>query len=407
MEEKEKGIKNQKNEKNKKVKTKKQHKKPVIISIIVILILIALIIGGYYIYQQIELNKPLETAWGDTYYAYLKEIQKEPAKLGFSLDGDIQDIKIQFYQIEENTDPIMKISYKDNNKNYINLCYIKDGKVTYKGHAWFMGIEYLYNIEQQKYGWYLHLKYGEDDKYIELKNINDIENSTSKEIIINKDDATTVETINGKTLSISKFDETFIKPEVNESVEIDLNITMTEKELKNAVEEAIDGYKTKDEIETEEVKNQITSKQEELNNKKQEIEEAKEETRKKEEQEAAKKAAEEAKKAKEEASKVIQAGKYTLKYGKYTGIDYAVTDDRNSKMEVTIILNSNGTYTKTDKTVSTGKYESISGTFKISSNSGFGDNMILTLSNGGMYIISGNNQFNIAAGSGATYKYQG
>ena len=62
-------------------KTKKSHKKPVIITIIVLLVLIALAVGGYFVYQQIELNKPLETAWGDTYYAYLKEIQKQPAKL--------------------------------------------------------------------------------------------------------------------------------------------------------------------------------------------------------------------------------------------------------------------------------------------------------------------------------------
>ena len=388
-------------------KTKKSHKKPVIITIIVLLVLIALAVGGYFVYQQIELNKPLETAWGDTYYAYLKEIQKQPAKLGFSLDGESQDMKLQFYQMEENTDPVMGISYTGSNNSYSNFYYIKDGKVSFIGFTNVVGIELLYNIEEEKYGWYVHTKYEGQETYRLLENFDD-DGSTSKYYTMKENEATMVETEDGETLSISKFDEMFIKPEVNESIEINFNLNMTEKELKDAIEEAIEGYKTKEDIETEEVKNQVTSKEEELNNKKKEMEEAKEAVEKKEEEEAAKKAAEEAaKKAEEEASKVIQAGKYTLKYGKYTGTDYAATDDRDSKMEVTIILNSNGTYTKTDKIVATGKYESMSGTFKISSNSGFGDNMILTLSDGGMYIVSGNNQFSLAAGSGAIFKFQG
>ena len=396
--------------KEEKVKTKKSHKKPVIITIIVLLILIALAVGGYFVYQQIELNKPLETAWGDTYYAYLKEVQKEPAKLGFSLDGESQDMKLQFYQVEENTDPVMGISYTGSNNSYSNSYYIKDGEVNFLGFTNVDGIELLYNIEEEKYGWYVHTKYEGKETYRLLENFDD-DGSTSKYYNMEENEEATVETVDGETLSISKFDETFIKPEVNESVEINFNLNMTEKELKDAVEEAIEGYKEQEEIITEDVKNQITQKQEELENKEQEMEDAKEAVEKKEEEEVAKKAAEEAaKKAEEEASKVIQAGKYTLKYGKYTGTDYAVTDDRNSKMEVTIILNSNGTYTRTNKIVSTGEYESNSGTFKVQSNGGYGSSygdMMLSLSSDGMYIVSGNNQFSLAAGSGATFKYQG
>ena len=107
----------------------------------------------------------------------------------------------------------------------------------------------------------------------------------------------------------------------------------------------------------------------------------------------------------------FEAGGYTLHYGTYKGTDYQATGLPNTKIEVTIVLNSDGTYTKTEKLLSTGETDTSSGKFEIQDGSQFGDYYarykILSLSSGSMYMISADDTLEVMAGSGARFTYQG
>jgi len=77
------------------------------------------------------------------------------------------------------------------------------------------------------------------------------------------------------------------------------------KDLKNNITNGVDGYKTQDEIVSEEVKSATENKVNEVETTKQKIETAKTEIK-----------AEEERKAAEEAAKGLKVGNYTIKYGK-------------------------------------------------------------------------------------------
>ena len=68
--------------KKEEAKTKSKSKKGLIIAIIIIvvLVLIGASIGGYFLYKKIQLEKPLDVAWGQTYYTYLKSIAEDEGK---------------------------------------------------------------------------------------------------------------------------------------------------------------------------------------------------------------------------------------------------------------------------------------------------------------------------------------
>lgn len=52
-------------------------KSKIITGFIIGIILVGLGIGGYYIYQNMELKKPIKEKWGQKYYVYLKDIKKD------------------------------------------------------------------------------------------------------------------------------------------------------------------------------------------------------------------------------------------------------------------------------------------------------------------------------------------
>lgn len=290
-------------------KVVKKGKKGLIIAIVIIIILLIIgAIGGFLWYKYVKENESVGTTWGDIYYAYLKEASEKgdlsEAEL-YGIQLDMEDPKLQFCEVEKDENPFMIMTYSRNNNEYVNVYNIEDdNKVTYVAYKEPADLVLLYNIKLEKYIWYLHTESENEDAYIPLESIkneevqnmqntisnNVIENSTTEikttdieaEYTIKKDEETKVETSDGEELSISEFDKIFVKPEVDYSSKIDFNVNLNAEEIRNVITEMIAGYKTEEQIITDEVKSDISNKVQEIKEKVDEINKAKEELEKEE-----------------------------------------------------------------------------------------------------------------------------
>lgn len=342
-----------------KMSEKKSNKKLWIISIVIAVLIIIAGVSGYFIYQNYEQNKTVGTAWGDTYYTYLKSVKEadEDQIVSSGLSKDITTAQVQFIQLEKEDDPKMILTYQKNDETYTNIYYINnEQKVTPIIYDNSTTLELLYNRELKEYKWYLYSKENEENLYQSLDKIleeikdgsetdaietNAIETDSEGEqqLETNYTDYTftdeemksNFEVADGEIPTISEFDKTFIKVEIDQSKISEINFEGEDKELKQIITETVEGYKTKEETVTEEVKAKTEEEETTLENKEEEIKQLEEKKRQEEEaaakvaEEAAKKAAEEAaKKAAEEAEKTsaVQTGKYTLSG---TGRDGALT----------------------------------------------------------------------------------
>lgn len=277
-----------------------------IIFIIIPIVAIIMILGVFLLLKLFNDNKSVGTTWGDTYYAYLKEaISQEDlddAEEKFGIQLDMEDAKIQFCEVEEDEDPSMIMTYSKDNNEYVNVYQIgEDDKVTYVEYKQPTTLELLYNIELKEYIWYICAENSEGVSYSSLKNI--IKNLKNKakdpdedikvaeleaDYTFKKDEATTVETVDGDTLSIFKFDQIFVRPEIESSKQIDFDIDIKEKELKELITETVDGYKKQEKIITEDVKTEVNKKVTEVETKLEEMETARQEVERKKEEEAKK-----------------------------------------------------------------------------------------------------------------------
>ena len=310
------------------VKKKNKKAKIAIITIIVILILIALGVGEFFAYQYVQENQTVGTAWGDTYYAYLKEAaeaENPSEKQLYGIKPDMQNAKIEFCEVKENEAPVMVMTYEKNEKQYLTTYYInKEGEVKYTAHDMPLTLELLYNIELEQYIWYINTESESTNTYKPLINSTDI---TVQESTTSEGKTETTEYI------LSKFDETFVRPEVEESAKIDFNIDLIVKEIKQAIEEAIKGFKIESEIVTDDVEKQVEEKVEEIENTKQQIETAKQEIeQKKAEEEAKKKAEEEARKAAEETAKEQEEANQNTTTSSITTTSGRITQEQARKL---------------------------------------------------------------------------
>ena len=327
----------------KKDETKQKSKKGLIIAIVIIalLVIIGASIGGYFLYKKIQLEKPLDVAWGQTYYTYLKSIAEDESKKESYGFNNSTNTKIEFCDIETEEEPVMVVTYEKESENYSNIYYIKDdGTVHGLTYGFPTDVEMLYSIEEKEYNWYVVSKEENMAEYTPIQNEvikseeKEVDEDTlSNEYTIKDDDKTVVETVDGEELSIDKFDETFIKPDI-EDTSIDFDFNLIEEKLKEAIENLVNEYKNKDQIITDEVKEAVTEKETEIINKQEEMEKAKDELEKKKAEEEAKR------KAEEEAKKGFKVGSHRLKYGTYKSDVYIM----DSSMYGTITLNQDGTF---------------------------------------------------------------
>lgn len=317
---------------------KKKSKKPLIITIVVLVVLIICAVAGFFIWKFNKENESVGTTWGDTYYAYLKEgteLKDFASREKYGLQQNMSNVTLQFEEIEEDKAPVMIMNYEENDANYVNVYHINnENKVVNVSYKEPSKVELLYNIDLKQYIWYVHVEKANADLYMPIqldeeeinkdsKDTNKIEensvkNTTSDEIVsteitaditIGNDEETSIKKLDGSKVTLSKYDETFVKPEIESSKVINIDINNIDKnDLKDAIKETVQGYKQEKEIITDEVQEKVDDKVDEVEDTVKEIKDAKAEIKKKQEEEAKKKAEEEERK-KAEAEKQESSGR--------------------------------------------------------------------------------------------------
>lgn len=275
-----------------------QMKKKVLLIIIPIILvfLIIGIIGAIFIGIWLNKSKTVGTTWGDTYYAYLKEAINDKnlgdAEEKYGMQLGMKDAKIGFCDIEENENPSMVMTYSKDGNNYVNVYQINnDNKVVYVAYKQQAELEYLYDIEKDNYGFYIHENNFTSDSYILLKNIVDkLKNNSGKSVdneniniaeiqadyTIRKDEAEiNQETTDGNKLTMNRFEQIFVRPEIKLNDQIDFNIDIKEKELKELITNLVSSFNKESEKLTNEIKENVLKKAEESKNRTNEIENAK------------------------------------------------------------------------------------------------------------------------------------
>ena len=332
-----------KEKKTKKDKKNNKTKKIIIISLVAVLLIGLGIIGGLLIKKQMDFKKPIKTDWGDTYYNYIKDNFDTKIE-NTTEDLKVDSFKVNFYEVKEVEEPIMVMTY--NNDEYNKIFYIEDNEVKYFAPVEKTDIKLLYDIENKEYGYYVHreLKNKEDQKITDSyqnigKEINNLKTKTqdpNTTYSVERDAKTSVTDVNGNEISIPVFEEKYVEYDLDEKgKELDKNFD--EKDLKEMVEHKVDVYKELKKV-ADKMYKQTEKAIKAVEEKHKQQEEAKQEVAKKAEEEAAKKAAEEAKKG-------VKVGSYTLKYGRYV---WDLAELGSPGQKETYIIKSDGTYTYTD-----------------------------------------------------------
>ena len=175
----------------------------------------------------------------DLAYTYkISTVDARKIKETFALADDKNANKNSFYEVKDVKQPVMVINYQKDKQDYSNVYYISDDKVNVIVYNQPSTVELLYNIENKKYDYYLHVKDKDTNRYKTIAQqindrINELKDSKTirpeeAEYSFKDDDVDKVTDVNGKEIILTKFDETFIKPDVKEK-KIEYNFDLEEK----------------------------------------------------------------------------------------------------------------------------------------------------------------------------------
>ena len=322
------------------------NKKKLIIIISIILICGILVIG--YIFKDKlfgSKEKKLSNAWGETYYVYLKDIKDNNKYKEAGLPNDLKQAKVNFVSVGDIKDPVMTITYNKDKKEYTNIYYINNDKVDAIVYNEPTSIELFYNIEKDTYNYYSNTVSDSDNYY---KNITDqIKSKTNKdsskaviveEYRINSNDKEEVTDSNGNSVSLTKFESTFIKLDTPDN-SFEFSNLVAEKDLKKLVDKSTKRYE--DIAKTIKAnKENVERLKSELKEKEEKIKSIKEESTKKEEIQASDNSnTKEVTSNNSNNTEVsgIKLGSYTINYGKYVG--------EAASSGITLVLNKDGSCT--------------------------------------------------------------
>ena len=334
------------------------NKKKLIIIISIILVCGILVIG--YIFKDKlfgSKEKKLSNAWGETYYVYLKDIKDNNKYKEAGLPSDLKSAKVNFVSAGDIKDPVMTITYDKDKKEYTNIYYINNDKVDAIVYNEPTSIELLYNIEKDSYNYYSNTVSDSDNYY---KNLSDqIKSKTNKdsskavvveEYIINSNDKEEVTDSNGNSVSLTKFESTFIKIDTPDN-SFEFNKSIVEDELRKLVDKSTNLYEdiaktikaNKENVER--LKNELKEKEERIKSIKEE--KSKEEVKETNNDTSTK----EVTSSNNTEVSGIKLGSYTINYGKYVGED--------ASSGITLVLNKDGscTYDGNSCTYSVGTHD--------------------------------------------------
>ena len=320
------------------------NKKKLIIIISIILVIGILVIG--YIFKDKlfgSKEKKLSTTWGETYYVYLKDIKDNNKYKEAGLPDDLKVAKVNFISAGDIKDPVMTITYDKDKKEYTNIYYINNDKVDAIVYNEPTSIELLYNIEKDSYNYYSNTVSDSDNYY---KNITDqIKSKTNKdsskavvveEYIINSNDKEEVTDSNGNSVSLTKFESTFIKIDTPDN-SFEFNKSIVEDELRKLVDKSTNLYEdiaktikaNKENVER--LKNELKEKEERIKSIKEE--KSKEEVKETNNDTSTK----EVTSSDNTEISGIKLGSYTINYGTYVG--------EAASSGITLVLNKDGSCT--------------------------------------------------------------
>lgn len=322
---------------------KKKSKKGIIIFIIIILICaLAVGITAFVMTRDDEQtskkeDKTVGTEWGDSYYLYLADNIDNEVKEALQEGEELNNIELSFIDINEEN-PVMLMEINSKETAYVKVCYIAKDKVETTDYVSsdndFKSVDYLYNIENKSYDWYISLTDSETktESYTTLGNyIADSEENYEFSM---------ENTYSDDPYNVSEYDKTFVKIENVELPKMEItDEKISDNDIFKEVTNTVNEYKKAEDLITEDVEKQVEEGLKTLENLNAEAKAAKE---KQAAEEEARKKAEEEKKA-----KGIQVGNYTLKYGTYKGTDAQYSEEGVESYEVTITLNTDNTYTLT------------------------------------------------------------
>ena len=317
--------------------------KKLIIVISIILICGILVIG--FIFKDKLLGskgKKLSSSWGETYYVYLKDIKDNNKYKEAGLPSDLKVAKVNFVSVVDIKNPVMTITYDKDKKEYTNIYYINNDKVDAIVYNEPTSIELLYNIDGDTYNYYSNTISDSDNYY---KNITDqIKSKTNKdsskavmveEYIINSNDKEEVTDSSGNSISLTKFESTFIKIDTPDN-SFEFSKSIVEEELRKLVDKSAKRYE--DIAKTIKAnKEKVERLKSELKEKEERIKSIKEEKSKEEVKETNNTSTKEVTSSDNTEVSGIKLGSYTINYGKYVG--------EAASEGITLVLNKDGSCT--------------------------------------------------------------
>lgn len=242
---------------------KQTRKLLIIISVIVVILIIIAGIVAYFVHQNNNLNQSVGTTWGDTYYAYIREgieQNNEQEKEKYGIYSDVTSVDIEFIEIENNSNPVMVMSYYRNNVLYSNFYYI-DGQNNVNNvlNRENTDLILLYNIEESEYFWYLHKATDVTDSYTKITNIINYPNSNEADYTIGKDEMISTQTSTGLPITVTKYSQIFVDPEVknNAKIKIQLN-NISIEQLREDIEGLVNEWTSIEEMVTDEVEEDVS-----------------------------------------------------------------------------------------------------------------------------------------------------
>ncbi len=254
---------------------KKSHKKKSI-GIILLIFVIALVFGGIYLHDYLKFKESIAEDWGQTYYIYLKNVKNNDKAKDVGIFDDMENAKLDFYEVEGIDDPVMVLSYTKDKESRVNVYFIEDEYVNALVYYEKTDVEFLYNILTEDYSYYVHIDKEDSDTYAflaeQLNNMLEEETDCEEEqtdcvtyvetheYSFEKDEKETITDADGNEISLLEFDRTFVVPDVKKSEDVSYDVNFSEKELKKAIMDAIDNYQEQDELLTSKVKDDVESK---------------------------------------------------------------------------------------------------------------------------------------------------
>lgn len=240
-------------EKNSKKKEKK-NKTGLIIGVVLGVILLA--VGGFFLYKYIKFKTPIDEVWGETYYVYLKDSQKDEKKA--TIPKEAKKEKVKFVKPKKQKDPVMVVTYEIKEEVHTNIYFIEKNKVNAYVYEQPTTLELLFNIEKNEYNYYIHSvkdteeSYDSLDKQIENKDSE--EENQEPEYTFPKNEDGTLEDYEGK----------FIEPEIKDDDFVEFDPNGSETDLKEKIEESVDEFLPQEEVVTPEVEEDVNKKLEDV-----------------------------------------------------------------------------------------------------------------------------------------------